>query len=107
MKAPVRSAPSLAKREQAPPNTNAAIVTENGPLKGIEAFGVNAWLGIPYAVAAVGNLRWMPPQRHEKLHGVSQANTSGSACTQPDAALGTIIGQRGLPHTECLHSCAE
>ncbi|HYL60131.1 MAG TPA: carboxylesterase family protein [Candidatus Acidoferrales bacterium] len=60
-----------------------AIVTDNGPLKGISIFGVQGYLGIPYAVPPVGDLRWTPPAPHGKWHGVFQANQFGNACTQP------------------------
>jgi len=48
---------------------NAAIVTKNGPVKGISIFGVEGYLGIPYAVPPVGNLRWMPPVPSGKFPG--------------------------------------
>src|ERR1700722_19561814 len=65
-------------------NANAAIVTEDGPLKGVEIWGGDGYFGIPYAAPPVGNLRWMPPLPHGKFQGVFQANTYGNFCTQPD-----------------------
>jgi para-nitrobenzyl esterase len=67
-----------------------AIVTEDGPLKGTNVFGVLGYLGIPYAAPPVGNLRWMPPQPHGKWNGVFAANNFGNFCTQPDGAGGTF-----------------
>jgi para-nitrobenzyl esterase len=68
-----------------------AIVTQSGPLKGIETPTMNEYLGIPYAVPPVGSLRWMPPIRHPRWHGVFQATEFGNMCTQPDG-LGGVIG---------------
>jgi para-nitrobenzyl esterase len=62
-----------------------AIVTEDGPLKGTNVFGVLGYLGIPYAAPPVGSLRWMPPQPHGKWQGVFAANNFGNFCTQPGA----------------------
>lgn len=59
-----------------------AIVTQNGPVKGIETFGVEGFLGIPYAAPPVGALRWMPPRPHAKFKGVFQAKQFGNFCTQ-------------------------
>jgi para-nitrobenzyl esterase len=61
---------------------NPAIVTENGPLKGITTGPVNQYLGIPYAAPPLGTLRWTPPQSFGKWHGVFQATQFGSECPQ-------------------------
>ena len=67
-----------------------AIVTQSGPLKGTSIFGVQGYLGIPYAAPPVGTLRWMPPQPYGRWHGVFEANNFGNFCTQPDGAGGTF-----------------
>ena len=46
-----------------------AIVTEDGPLKGIISPGINEFLGIPYAAPPLGALRWTPPQPHGHWQG--------------------------------------
>jgi para-nitrobenzyl esterase len=62
---------------------NAAIVTSNGPVKGISIFGVQGYLGIPYAVPPVGDLRWMPPVPSGRFPGgVFHANQFGNICIQ-------------------------
>lgn len=73
-------------------NANAApaIVTDTGPLKGLHTATTNEYLGIPYTVPPVGNLRWMPPKPHGKWQGVFQATQFGNFCVQPDGAGGTF-----------------
>jgi para-nitrobenzyl esterase len=67
-------------------SASSAIVTTAGPVKGVEMFGVQAFLGIPYATPPVGALRWTPPQPHAHFKGVFQANQFGNSCTQPDGS---------------------
>ena len=38
------------------------VQTTTGPICGTAANGVSEWLGIPYAQAPVGALRWAPPK---------------------------------------------
>src|SRR5215469_6632887 len=38
------------------------VQTADGPVCGTVASGGSEWLGIPYAAAPVGSLRWQPPQ---------------------------------------------
>jgi para-nitrobenzyl esterase len=59
------------------------IVTRQGRLTGIETPTMNEYLGIPYAAAPVGRLRWRPPHRHAHWHGVLQATQFGNNCPQP------------------------
>jgi para-nitrobenzyl esterase len=73
-----------------------AIVTKSGPLKGIQTPTTNEYLGIPYAVPPVGNLRWTPPQPFGKWHGVFQATQFGNFCTQPES--GSTFGSE-----DCLN----
>ena len=66
-----------------------AIVTDQGPLKGISTPGEDLYLGIPYAAPPVGNLRWRPPQppaRFRELFG----HQFGNPCVQPDGIGGTF-----------------
>ena len=73
-------------------NTDAAIVTEDGPVKGFPGFvdGTEVFFAIPYAAPPVGNLRWMPPQPHGKWTGVLKNTYFGDFCTQPDGSGGTF-----------------
>src|SRR5215468_6997026 len=66
------------------------VITEDGPVRGTNVFGVLGYLGIPYAAPPVGKLRWMPPQPHGMFSGVFDANAFGNFCTQPNGAGGTL-----------------
>jgi para-nitrobenzyl esterase len=59
-------------------------LTESGVVIGSTTDGGNEFLGIPYAAAPVGELRWTPPKRYGFFPGfVLQATQFGSECTQP------------------------
>jgi len=49
---------------------------------GDEIIHTYAWLGIPYAQAPVGELRWKAPRAPEKWEGIKQTKEFGSSCTQ-------------------------
>ena len=64
-------------------------MTSSGPLKGVISGNIAEFLGIPYAAPPVGNLRWMPPQPYGRWHGLLDASSFGSECTQGGAAART------------------
>jgi para-nitrobenzyl esterase len=70
----------------ASPRRTRVIRTESGPLKGIIKGKTAEFLGIPYAAAPVGDLRWMPPQPYGQFGGIFDASKFGSECTQPDGS---------------------
>ena len=45
--------------------------------------GIQAFLGIPYAAAPVGELRWKPPQQAIPWKGVKVTDRHGPGCIQP------------------------
>ena len=59
---------------------SSAIVTDQGPLKGINTPTGSNYLGIPFAVAPVGNLRWRPPQPPAHFKGSFRATQFGNFC---------------------------
>jgi para-nitrobenzyl esterase len=69
---------------------NYVVATESGPLRGVQVWGGDGFFGIPYAAPPVGNLRWKPPQPHQKWQTVFQANNYGNFCTQPDGFGGAF-----------------
>jgi para-nitrobenzyl esterase len=53
-----------------------AIVTDQGPLKGLALAGEHEYLGIPYAAPPVGNLRWLPPSHRRASEGCFRPRNS-------------------------------
>jgi len=74
------------------PGTADTIMTESGPVRGIHTKAVDEYLGIPYAAAPVGELRWLPPRPHGPWQGVLEAFNFGSECTQPGSSPGETAG---------------
>jgi len=63
------------------------IKTDNGKLRGVlRASGGAEFLGIPYARAPIGRLRWHEPIPVHRWRGVRDATSFGAPCAQP--ALG-------------------
>jgi para-nitrobenzyl esterase len=58
------------------------VKTASGVVEGREMGPVHAFLGIPYAAAPVGDLRWKPPVAPAKWDGVRKATEFGSHCMQ-------------------------
>src|SRR5262249_22248342 len=78
----------------APTDTSAAptspvVVTDQGPVRGVATGQMQAFLGIPYAAAPIGDLRWRPPQEHPGWQGVLDASAFGPHCPQVATPYGT------------------
>lgn len=58
------------------------VATASGSVLGAAKAGVRRWMGIPYAAAPVGRLRWRAPQPVEPWEGVRPALEPGPACPQ-------------------------
>ena len=56
--------------------------THSGPVVGFSDAGVNGWLGIPYAKAPVGELRWRAPREVDEWDAPKQVLEFGSECPQ-------------------------
>lgn len=72
-------------RPAAAPSTTPTVSVSTGDLQGIYVNGgkVEAYLGIPFAEAPVGALRWAAPKPlSAKWSGVFQATAYGAACSQ-------------------------
>jgi para-nitrobenzyl esterase len=75
----------------------ALVITEDGPVRGIATEATRAFLGIPYAAAPVGDLRWKPTQPHARWHAVLDATRYAPHCPQPAGAFG-----RATETEDCL-----
>lgn len=62
--------------------------TEDGTFRGVATPTMNEFLGIRYAQAPVGDLRWRPPVRPEHVHGIQDATQFANHCPQPASPFG-------------------
>ncbi|WP_166905037.1 carboxylesterase/lipase family protein [Mycobacterium sp. DL440] len=58
------------------------VETGNGPVRGTDDGTVQQWLGIRYAAAPVGELRWRAPQPPARWHETADATVAGPVCPQ-------------------------
>jgi para-nitrobenzyl esterase len=58
-------------------------LTTRGVIRGTTGAGCTAFLGVPYAAAPVGDLRWAPPAPAAPWEGVLDATGYGPAAWQP------------------------
>ncbi len=74
------------------PDAPTIATTQSGQLRPLEAKGVLAFKGVPYAAPPVGALRWKAPQSVARWQGVRDATKYGDICTQimpnPDNGIG-------------------
>ena len=76
------------------------VRTAEGPVQGFVNNGVNAFLGIPFAAAPVGALRWQPPQPHAAWSQTLEATKFGNTCPQI-TELGVFAGPVSVTE-DCL-----
>ena len=79
------------------------VKTDHGKIAGkMSTDGqVREFLGIPYAAAPVGKLRWQPPLDAKKWHGVRQATSFGSRCMQAPIYPDMVFSDSGQSE-DCL-----
>jgi para-nitrobenzyl esterase len=64
------------------------VETEDGVFRGVATPTMNEFLGIRYAQAPTGELRWRPPRRPSPGPGVQDATQFGNHCPQPPSPFG-------------------
>ena len=71
-----------------PTRTTLVVSTAEGAVQGGFEGEIEQWLGIRYAAAPTGDLRWRPPQSEASWEGVRRAQDLGSICPQPESIDG-------------------
>src|SRR5215471_11832106 len=89
--------PARATAADTPPGRSAIAVTDRGVVRGLQTASGREFLGVPYAAAPVGDLRWRPPQEHARWTGVRDATAFGPHCAQTAGAFGI-----GSTSEDCL-----
>jgi para-nitrobenzyl esterase len=79
------------------------VKTEKGKVHGktINNGKVKAFLGLPYAAAPVGDLRWKAPQPAAKWKGDRDATSYGAHCAQ-GRVFEDMVFQDAAPSEDCL-----
>lgn len=94
---------TIISESKASNDVNICIDTDKGRIAGEHTGNHLRWVGIPYAQAPVGELRWMPPQPIKGWTGVRETTRFGAACWQitgkqpPESAI-----VRSMMSEDCL-----
>ncbi|URZ07019.1 carboxylesterase family protein [Clostridium felsineum] len=74
--------------------------TKYGTVEGLVDSNTNTlqWLGVPYAKAPIGSLRWKAPQDLSSWTGIKDAKKFGNVATQLDSTGKNVIGSE-----DCLY----
>ena len=78
------------------------VKTQYGVLEGFEENGVKTFLGVPFAQAPVGELRWKAPQPLQPWEGVREAKKFGNDPMQPDI-FGDMAFRGPARSEDCLY----
>ncbi len=78
------------------------VSLDTGVVEGKRDGTVSSFLGIPYAAASVGSLRWKPPTAAEKWNGVRKVTKFGPRCMQGLVYDDMIFRDPG-PSEDCLN----
>jgi para-nitrobenzyl esterase len=73
---------SFSASAAAPSSADPVVKTPDGALRGVARDGAEAFLGVPFAVPPVGELRWRPPVAAKPWRGVRDATRKASSCAQ-------------------------
>ena len=87
---------------QKPQAVTLQVKTQSGVLEGFEQDGVKKFLGIPFAQAPVGELRWKAPQPVQKWKGVRDAKEFGDDPMQPNV-FGDMNFRGPARSEDCLY----
>jgi len=83
--------------------TDPTAETTSGRVEGLSSDGVHVFMGIPFARAPVGELRFRPPEAPEPWAGTRLAQRPGRIPLQPPSPLEATLGSQGFIQGEdCL-----
>jgi para-nitrobenzyl esterase len=80
------------------PGGGPVVATAGGVVRGTATGGIDEFLGIPYAAAPVGSLRWQPPRPPARWQGVRDTTHFAPHCPQPASPFGV-----GSTSEDCLY----
>lgn len=78
------------------------VDTQCGTIEGVQMDSVKAFLGIPFAEAPVGNLRWKEPQPKQPWEGVLSTKVFANDPMQPDV-FGDMNFRGASRSEDCLY----
>lgn len=78
------------------------VKTQAGTIEGVQMEGLKAYLGVPYAEAPVGELRWQAPQPKQAWEGVLETKEFGNDPMQP-SVFGDMNFRGSAKSEDCLY----
>jgi para-nitrobenzyl esterase len=60
------------------------VTTRSGQVQGLADGPITSFLGVPYAAAPVGEMRWQPPAAVKSWQSIRSAKNFSNSCYQPD-----------------------
>ena len=85
-----------------PKEVTLQVKTQNGVVEGFQEDGVKKFLGVPFAQAPVGELRWKAPQPAQNWEGVREAKQFGDDPMQPNV-FGDMNFRGPARSEDCLY----
>nr|XP_056722784.1 cholinesterase-like [Euleptes europaea] len=96
------------QESKSPAHHDTVVVTSSGPIQGKHlpagSKAVTAYLGIPYAEAPVGKLRFQKPVPHEPWSHILEATNYGKSCPQI-VLSGYADAETWTANTPCSEDC--
>jgi para-nitrobenzyl esterase len=78
--------------DAAPALTHPVVETAAGPVRGTDDGRIATWMGLRYAAAPVGELRWRAPVAAQPWTEIADATKPGPICPQPKSPIPLGLG---------------
>jgi len=91
--AAVLCATACAAIAQSGQSDSVTVKTPAGVLRGAQRDGMRSFLGVPYALPPVGELRWRPPQPPQAWSGSRDALQFGAECMQGRGRTAVLMSE--------------